>query len=278
MWGIIEKFDLGRAVGIDSAHNVPDSQRETIEQVKNFGIDQIYFSSDENNSYPAVFVKKVTSFDAPTLKMIAETHRKAWNYKKVSFLYAHNDTEIRFYNCMETPVFVTDTTNFDAELKKKELASCKLSDKEQLGILSNIFSSMAIDSGLIWSIEEAADIRKKINLQRRIDQYLVESLTRVAEKLNKDLEIELIHRLILRSLFLLYLEDIKATDRQFYADIEDNAESYFDILTDVNATYRLFEKLDEHFNGNVFSVEKDEIKKVKKRAFGSYSAVFHFGL
>ena len=260
---ILEKFDFQRAVDIDDAHNISDSQKETIERVKDFGIDKIYFSRDENNCYPAVFVKKVTSFDAPTLKMIAETHRKAWNYKKVPFLYLHNDTEIRFYNCMEPPVFVTSTTNFETELKKKELASCKMSDKEKLKILSNIFSSMAIDSGLIWLIEDAAEIRKKINLQHRIDQYLVESLTRVAEVLNKDLEIELIHRLILRSLFLLYLEDRKATDRQFYVDIEDNAESYFDILKDVNATYRLFEKLDEHFNGNVFSVEKDEIKKVK---------------
>ena len=274
---ILEKFDFERAVRMDNTQNIPDSQKEIIEQVKNFGIDQVYFSQDDKNSYPAVFVKKVTSFDASTLKLIAEIHRKAWNYRKISFLYVYNETVIRIYNCFETPVFVSDTTNYEAELKKKELASYNLTDEEQLRELNCVFSFIAIDSGLVWSIEEAAAIRKKINLQRRVDQYLVESLTRAAEQLNKDLEIELIHRLIFRSLFLLYLEDREATSSQFYANIEDNAESYFDILKDVNAAYRVYDKLEKHLNGNVFSVEKDEIKKVKKEHLGIIRECFISG-
>jgi len=261
---VVEKFSLERAINVDNTQNLSDFQKDIFEQTKKFGIDQIYFSQDEKNSYPAIFIKKVVSFDLPTLKLIADIHKKAWNYKKVLFLYVYNDTEIRIYNCIETPVFVTDKTNFDEEVKKKELAQCNLSDKERLEELNHIFSSVAIDSGIIWSIEKAAAIRKKINLQQRVDQYLVESLTWVADKLKNELEIELIHRLILSSLFLLYMEDRKATDKQFYAHIQDNAESYFDILKDVNATYLLFEKLEKHFNGNVFSVEKGEIKKVKK--------------
>ncbi|MCL2247279.1 MAG: SAM-dependent methyltransferase [Lentimicrobiaceae bacterium] len=263
---IIEQLGFKRAVDIDGTQNLSDSQKEIIEQVKGFGLDQVYFSQDEDSSYPAVFIKRVALFDTLTLKQIAKIHKKAWNYKKVSFLYVYNDTEIRIYNCSDTPVFITDNADYEKELKKKELVTYRQSDREQLESLDRIFSSVAIDTGLIWSITEASDIRKKIDLRRSVDQYLVKSLTETAKVLMKEgLEnLELIHSLILRSLFLLYLEDRKATDEKFYATIKKDAKSYFDILEDVDSTYLLFEKLEKHFNGNVFSVQKGESKKIKK--------------
>jgi len=261
---IIKELGFERAIDVNKSGNISVSQKEIINQVKKFSIDKIYFSQDEKNSYPAVFIKKVLSFDTPTLKQIADIHKKAWNYKKVSFLYVYDDVEIRIYNCIETPVFITNQTNYKKELEKKELKSYKYSDKEQLKKLLRIFSSIAIDSGLIWSIEEAVNIREKIKVQQRVDKYLVESLTKATELMDKELKTEIIHRLILRSLFLLYLEDRGATDEIFYAKIKKNAKSYFDILKDKNATYLLYEKLEKHFNGNVFSIETGEDKKIKQ--------------
>jgi len=263
---IIEELGFERAIDINKSRNISVSQKEIINQVNKFEIDKVYFSQDEKNSYPAVFIKKVKSFDESTLKDIAKIHKKAWNYKKVSFLYVYDDVEIRIYNCMETPVFITNQTNYKKELEKKELKSYKYSDKEQLEELLHIFSSIAIDSGLIWSIEEAVNIREKIKIQQRVDKYLVESLTETTKKLmDEGLKIEIIHRLILRSLFLLYLEGRGATDEIFYAKIKKEAKNYFDILKDKNATYLLYEKLEIHFNGNVFSIETNEDKNIKEK-------------
>jgi type I restriction-modification system DNA methylase subunit len=264
---IIEQLEFEKAVSVNEPkEKLRYFQQEVIEQVKGFDIDKVYFSQDEKNSYPAVFIKKVLSFDTQTLKQIAEIHKKAWNYKKISFLYVYNDVEIRIYNCIETPIFITYKTNYEKELEKKELKSYKYSDKEQFEELKLIFSSTAIDSGLIWSLEEAINIREKIKVQQRVDRYLVESLTEATKKLvNEGLKIELIHRLILRSLFLLYLEDRGATDEIFYAKIKKNAKSYFDILKDTDATYLLYKKLEKHFNGNVFAIETGENKNIKEK-------------
>lgn len=61
----------------------------------------------------------------------------------------------------------------------------------------------------------------KINLQHRVDKYLVESLVNTAQQLEQqDLEIDFIHKIILRSLFLLYLEDRGATDEKLYSQIK----------------------------------------------------------
>ncbi|HZX73049.1 MAG TPA: N-6 DNA methylase, partial [Cyclobacteriaceae bacterium] len=70
---------------------------------------------------------------------------------------------------------------------------------------------------------------------------------------------------LLRSLFILYLEDRKATTPDFYARYLKGAESYFDILENLDSTYSLFEKLEVSFNGNLCPVSLSERKSVKGR-------------
>ncbi len=276
----IEYLDFERAINI---HDIPDSitnlQKDTVCFVKDkeFGIDGILFCDD----FPAVFTKQVISFDNNiTLKEIAKIHQKIWNFKKVLFLYVYNEVEIRIYNCAEKPFTVTTETDYQNELDKLKLYSAKSGDKQKLETIKRLFSSIAIDTGIIWTLEEANELRKKIHFQHRVNEYLVESLINLTCKLQDDgLDIELIHKNILRSLFLLYLEDRGATDKAFYNKILEGARSYFDILDDVEATYALFRKLKTNFNGNVFTFDDDEVKfdhtaltKIKKCFIAGYES------
>lgn len=265
---ILEFLDLGgdriKSIHSESKKKPSDSEAVILNEVKekDFGVDLVYFNTDENgNSFPAVFLKNVTSFnDIETLKNIVETQRKIWNYKKVLFLYVYSESEIRIYNCFEKPLFVTkDDFDFKKELQEIEIKAYQYSDKQQLQELTKLFSRIAIDTGIIWTLEDAQFIRDKINLQKRVDKYLVESLINTSKQLeNEGLEINFIHKIILRSLFLLYLEDRGATDEKLYSIYKKGASSYFDILDDADATYNLYERLEEDFNGNVFTLEDDE--------------------
>lgn len=264
---ILEFLDLDRAKSVHSDRKIlSDSEVFILNEVKEkeFGVDLVYFNTDEetNNSFPAVFLKKVTVFDVETLKHIAETQRKIWNYKKVLFLYVYSESEIRIYNCSDKPLIVAkDNFDYEKELQKLEVKSYdfKKSDKEELQQLNRLFSRIAIDTGIIWTLEEAQFIRDKINLQKRVDKYLVESLVNTANQLEQQgLDINLIHKIILRSLFLLYLEDRGATDKKLYSLYKKGAISYFHILDDVDATYKLYGRLEEDFNGNVFTLGQNE--------------------
>jgi type I restriction-modification system DNA methylase subunit len=258
----IDLIGLNKAISTTSkSKTLSESKSIVLNQAKEFGVDAVYFNTDENqNSFPAIFLKKINSFDTNSLKEIASTQKKAWNFKKVLFLYVYSETEIRIYNCSEKPLIITqDNFDYDKELQNIEIKSYKFSDKEQIQQLNRLFSTIAIDTGIIWTLEEALFIRNKVNLQRRVDKYLVDSLVNTAKQLEEQgLEINFIHKIILRSLFLLYLEDRKATDEKFYSKIKKGAKSYFDILNDVKSTYSLFDKLEEHFNGNVFTLEEGE--------------------
>lgn len=259
----ISELDFGRAVSTaDENLHISDYQRDIIQLATTFGVDQVYFCDE----FPAVFIKHVADFSDTNLKEIINIHHKVWNFKKVLQLYIISDFEIRIYNCVERPVYLSDSlTDIERETRKIELYRCSKTDKEKLKTLNNIFSRIAIDTGVIWNLEDANAVKKKINLQRRVDKYLVNSLINVAQKLQQNGlgNIDLIHKLIMRSLFLLFLEDRDATDANFYQNIKVNAESYFDILPDVDATYKLFEGLETHFKGNLFSVSANEKESVK---------------
>lgn len=268
---ILDFLDFKRAQPVYAGgEKLSESEAIVLDEIrkKNFGVDLVYFNTDKENknSFPAVFLKKVDSFNGETLKDIVETQYQTWNYKKVLFLYVYSETEIRIYSCSEKPPIVTkDNFDYNKELQKLEIKAynTKTSDKEELRQLHRLFSRIAIDTGIVWTLEEAQFVREKTNLQKRVDKYLVQSLIHASRQLiSTGLEIDFIHKIILRSLFLLYLEDRGATDEKLYSLYKEGATSYFDVLDDVDATYQLYERLEEDFNGNVFTLERDVNNKI----------------
>ena len=224
------------------------------------GIIQVY----GNNDQPVLFLKEIDTFDETTLKQIVEIQRLCWNFQKVLFLYVYTKTEIRIYNCSEKPfsydVKNIDIKDFEKKLYDLEVYSCKESDISKLETLNTLFSRIAIDTGFIWSSEKAIEIKKKLRLETRVDKFLVQSLIKTARALdNNGLNDKLIiHKLIMRSLFLFYLEDRKATSIDLYQSILPKSTSFFDILESPDATYNLFGKLADDFNGSLFDFEENE--------------------
>ena len=235
--------------------------------------DKFYFSGDQ----PAIIFVDIKSFsNKEELQRIAAIQHKAWNYRKIILLFALSETEIRIYNCYEKPTYINENDNINFKLKPAELLcyDTSSSDVDTLNTLLEIFSRIGVDNGLLWT--EHSEIRKKIDLQNRIDAYLVKSLIETADALEKDgLNKKIIHSLLMRSLFILFLEDKGAANEAgLYTKIKSDSSSYFDILDSKEATYRLFEEVQIHFNGNVTPVlpkEKelvtDDHLKLIKRCF-----------
>lgn len=223
------------------------------------GVDKVYFSGD----YPAILFKEVKQFNNASLKQIAHIQHLAWNYRKVMFLFVLSLTEIRIYNCTKKP-FNYEKRDIDlvSELENIELISSEWNDISTLQTIKEIFSRIAVDCGLLWTTEN--DLRDKVDIQQRIDRYLVKALLDAAKKLKKlELKDDIIHSLLMRSIFIMYLEDKGAAkETKIYSKLLDGAESYLDILENKNATYTLFTEVESHFNGNVFPILKGEEKAV----------------
>lgn len=243
--------------------------------IERHGVVKVY----ENEGHPALFLKEVETFDSEILKQIAEIQHICWNFQKVLFLYVYSKTEIRIYNCSQKPFVINEKVDFKKKLEDLELFSCNDTDENKLKTLNRVFSRLAIDTGFIWSSEEAKEIKKKINIATRVDKFLVQSLIKTARALDENgLNNKLIiHKLIMRSLFLFFLEDKKATPIELYQSFIPTASSYFEILESTKSTYKLFDKLSCDFNGSLFTLEENEEKFVTKHHLALIKKCFFDG-
>ncbi len=228
---------------------------QLLRQMKQAGFkaDSVYFSGD----FPSIFFKRVNNFEKDSLREILEIQRQIWNQGRVAMLYVESDFEIRVYSCYEKPPQTdSDLGNiFDSESKIR-IASFQNTEKD-LKTLIEVFGRVSIDSGKFWDNNTYST---KLKHEKRVHQALIGNLKITKNKLQNTgiVDIDIIHGLLLRSMFLLYLEDRGATEPSFYAKYLKSATSYFDILNDYKATYSIFEILEEKFNGNLSPISDTE--------------------
>lgn len=218
-----------------------------------YGIDKVHFLGE----HPSVYFKSVPDFQKEVLTDLAKVQKSIWNQGKVPFLVVESPTEIRVYNGFDKPINPRDTHQ---NISNLELIKSPKDDEKALAELKDVFGAVSIESGDFWKKNEYTH---KIKFKTRVEQTLINNLKDTRNKLiSKGLAIEIIHDILLRSLFLLYLEDRKATDAKFYQEYKTDAQSFFDILEDIQATYSIFRKLEVAFNGNLCPVTKNETDKV----------------
>lgn len=230
----------------------------SIQQGREIGVDRIHFSGH----FPTIYFKSIKHFDELTLKSICQIHKKAWNERKVPFLFISSPIELRIYNCFIEPI--DPERNLD-NISQLELFTYNTvtTTESKLEELIRVFSRSSIDSGLFWKEKKFAE---KLDASRRVDKALMKNLSSVrTELIANGLDIDIVHDVLLRSLFILYLEDRGATTAQFYEKYLENAKSYFDILENNQATYNLYDKLERSFNGNLSPVSSKERRLVTKK-------------
>jgi len=240
-------FSLGTTT-VQESEKLSALQNHYIREIKDFGVDNIYFSGE----FPSVYFKKVKNFVEDSQKEILTIHKKIWNQGKIPFLYVESPHEVRVYNCYEKPVSYEqeDRTIHDIELYRTALNDLKE--------LKDVFGKIAIETGSFWKEKKYAN---KVKNECRVEEELIKNLKKTRTLLKEEkLPLSVIHNLLLRSLFILYLEDRGATDATFYkktTHLEDGI-SYFEILKSKEGAYLLFEELEDKFNGNLSPISKEE--------------------
>lgn len=213
--------------------------------LERLGADECYFIA----GHPAALFCKTDIFGEEYAKKVSLVLHNAWNYQKVLLLISYSDFEVRVYNCYTKPSYVAQDSEYEKEIKDAQIAGTTLRDSE-LGTFISYFSKEALDTGALWQAQRKAI---KIDVSKRVDAYLVDSLEGTKKQLMEDGLGEMyIHSLLIRSLFVLFLEDKGATaEAGIYNSILPGVDSYLDILQDKDATYRLFDVLNQQFNGDI---------------------------
>lgn len=213
-------------------------------------VDAIYFSGDN----PFIHFKQLSDFNPPVVRKL---HQKIWNQGRIPFLAIITPIETRLYDCFDTPV------RNDDDLKNLEKGYFQNNVEDDLKRLGELLHQSKIDSGIIW---EQGQLGQKIKTGNRVDRKLVKNLalTRKILSENYNLPLDIIHDLLGRSLFTLYLEDRGILTTKDYPNKLENVNNFFDLLSYPGSTLELFRFLKEKFNGDLFPVTPKEEKLITR--------------
>lgn len=241
----------------------------------NIPADTVFFAE----GHPIALYLDVEDFSSASLQRVANVQHRAWNFRMVQLLFAVSETEIRVYNCFAQPKeFEEDNPN--ESLKEAQVYNQELTDNtdsKTLQTLLDLFSVYNLSNGNIWTKQQL--LQRQLDKKNRVDAYLVNCLKKATNVLKADgLSEEIIHALLIRSLFILFLEDKGATaETHIYEELKPYSHSYFEILDDKLATYRLFEIVNARFNGNVTPLVDGEFDAVQEKHLQVVKRCFYDG-
>ncbi len=228
-----------------------------IEQGRKLGAEAIFFVKD----HPAVlFFKLDSDIDADTESVeneIRQLHLKTWNTSSIPLFFVALPAEVRVYSAYQKPVRDSEEWFSEDRWLKRIKSVAKIAELQE-------FSRPRVESGNLFH-QRSRDFDR----ENRVDQCLLRNLRLLRKELEEaDGENrEQVHALIGRSVFIRYLEDRKVLMEDYFADksISRNGKHrcYTDVLNSKADTYRLFHKLNDDFNGDLFPLTHKEEKVIQ---------------
>jgi hypothetical protein len=202
---------------------------------KKLGVTDIY----ELDGSTCIYFKSVDN--EPSEEQVAQWHKAAWNHGLARMLWVCTPTQIRVFNAFAPPPEnLPGLTSRDVQLFRSIS-----SDLEELK--SNRLARQRIESGEFWF----GAIGKRIDRQSRVDEKLVEDLTSAAANLVElGLDDIQAHRLLLRTVFIAYLEAKGILPDDLFEGL--GVSTFEQVLSSVSRTRSFFSRMKETFNGDLF--------------------------
>ncbi|MCP4369774.1 MAG: N-6 DNA methylase, partial [Deltaproteobacteria bacterium] len=227
-----------------------------IEQAHKLGAQAVFFVGD----FPTVLFFKCDehlAVDNETIETyIHNLYIKVWNTGRIAVIFVALPGELRVYSVYQKPVKDVETWQIEQGwLKRVQLTTQVTELAEQL----LDFSRSEIESGHLFQKRKQAFKREE-----RVDQWLLKNLRLLRKQLERNdrNKRKHVHALIGRSIFIRYLEDRQVIVEEYFTDPQisqsDHHRCYTDVLRSKEDTYRLFDKLREDFNGDIFPLSAEE--------------------
>lgn len=199
------------------------------------GVTDIY----ELDGSPCIYFKSV-GFE-PTEEQVAQWHKAAWNHGLARMLWVCTPTQIRVFNGFAPP-----PENL-AGLKSRDVQLFASVAGQLETLKSNLLARQRIESGEFWF----GPIGKRIDRNTRIDEQLVEDLTAAAAQLVVlGLNGIQAHRLLLRTVFIAYLEAKGILPSDLFDRL--GVGTFEKVLSSAAKTKVFFARMTEAFNGDLF--------------------------
>ncbi|MEI3648409.1 MAG: N-6 DNA methylase [Dolichospermum lemmermannii FEM_B0920] len=197
-----------------------------------------------------------TQLNEPNPRELARLHKLCWNHGLAPMLWVITPDEVLLYNSYSQP---KEQDEIDPNRNLIEKFKTTESDLKRM---NKYAGRLQIESGEFWKWEKA----KQIDRKQRVDSVLVKDLNDAEKELteNQKLYRQFAHALLIRSVFVAYLQDRGILNQDFFSS-RFGVQSFKVLLNNKLATYNLFEWLQTIFNGDLFPITPQEKNAVEKK-------------
>jgi type I restriction-modification system DNA methylase subunit len=226
--------------------------------------DYVYFRefADGRPPLPQVYIYDNTK-NRISDKEVAELHRKVWNRGEAPLMYVIGLSSISIFSCARKPDFLKAGKLQCNPAETIELISAAQAELDR-------FSGKEFDSGMFWANPRNY---KLVNKNKAAHQSLVLAIkdfdAKIADK--GSLPKKVGRRLLILCILVKYLEDRKVFPEGYFSRFLPDAKCFFNVLQNDKATIGLFEDLEAHFNGDVFTLTDEEKSSLSSEKLQEFS-------
>lgn len=225
--------------------------------------DAVYFRYYEDNRYciPQVYFYNNTN-NSRSKEQISEIHKKVYSSCQVPAICVIDDKKISLYDerIPVKQISKNKISNQDAILKEVKL--------KDIQILKSFFSAQSLNSGLFWESKEAST---HFHNNKSAYEVLLKELIKIRTELNNlisnTISDSFCDDLLFKCILAKYLEENAKEEKINFAEefYKKEALQYLTLKENIENKNleKLFDCLENHFNGNVFFLSENEREILK---------------
>ena len=243
---------------LDQENTSNPTKASWVEQARKLNADAIFFVQDNPTALFFKLDQDITENDQAVEEKVYSLYLKIWNTSRIPLFFIALPTELRVYSAFKTPVKKDEWLGSASD---RWLA--RVQETTMIAEKFDEFSRSKLESGYLFQKRQ-----RDFDQDSRVDYWLLKNLRLLRQKLegeNREKR-EHAHALIGRSIFVRYLEDRQVLVGDYFSNLSDEGkhyQSYVDVLSSKQDTYKFFYKLREDFNGDLFPLSEEEERVVE---------------
>ena len=229
----------------------PPEEVAVVEKAKAFGAHAVFFEASREGRPPTAQAFVFVSDGPADDPAFGEIHRRLWSWGGVPLLYRKTPALVQLFRCAHKPDFISP--NGETVCKPFRIL------KTAADVSSDPWwDAIRIRNGTLWDDPQVCEAM--LSATKAAHKRLIEAVKKLYEDLNNEgiLRKHLRRKLLILSLLIAYLEERDVFPKRYFEQFVPGASRFFEVLANGKALVKLLSKLEERFNGKVFTLEDDD--------------------
>ena len=230
----------------------PPEEVVVIERARTYEAHSVFFEAGRNGKAPTPQAFLYTSTDKSDDNHFAQLHKRLWNWGGVPLIYRKIPGQIQLFRCAHDPDFISPHGDPVCRPFKTLDIAVRIAE------LDAWWNAEQLRNGTLW--DDPRTCRLMLSSDGAAHRNLVEAVRELYRRLNDErlLTQALRRKLLILTILIAYLEERGVFRHNFFSGFLPNATRFFHILCNAQALISLLTALEKRFNGNIFSLTKDE--------------------